>query len=94
MRGCRYKGWQAPETDAASSILPIRIEETIRSIAGLNAEHHANATHHQRAVDRITSSLGDSSFIATPTDFFVGWVSLDCFALALSGRAPDLPPFA
>jgi uncharacterized membrane protein len=64
------------------------------SIAGLNAEHHANATHHQRAVDRITSSLGDSAFIATPTDYFVGWVSLDCFALALSGGAPDLPPFA
>jgi hypothetical protein len=28
-----------PETDAASSILPIHIEETIRSIAGLNTEH-------------------------------------------------------
>jgi uncharacterized membrane protein len=53
-----------PETDAASSVLPIHIEETIQSIAGLNAEHHANATHHQRAVDRITSLLGRASFIA------------------------------
>ena len=46
-----------PETDAASSILPIHIEETDQSIAGLNAEYHANATHHQRAVDRVTSLL-------------------------------------
>jgi hypothetical protein len=37
-----------PETDPASSILPIHIEETIQSIAGLNAERHANATHHRR----------------------------------------------
>jgi hypothetical protein len=42
-----------PETDATSSILPIHIEETIQSIAGLHAEHHANAKHHQRVVDRI-----------------------------------------
>ena len=77
-----------PETDAASSILPIHIEETIQSVAGLNAEHHANATHHQRAVDRITSLLGRASFIATLTAFVVGWVSLNCFALALGYRAP------
>ena len=80
-----------PETDAASSILPIHIEETIQSIAGLNAEDHANARHHQRAVDRITSLLGRASFIATLTAFVVGWVS---FALALGYRAPDPPPFA
>jgi hypothetical protein len=42
------RGWQVPETDEASSILPIHIEETIQSIAGLHAEHHANATPHQR----------------------------------------------
>jgi hypothetical protein len=50
-----------PETDATSSILPVHIEETILSIAGLNAEHHANGTHHQRVVDRITSLLGRAS---------------------------------
>ena len=49
------KGGQVPETDAASTTLPIHIEETIQSIAGLHAEHHANATPHQRIVDRITS---------------------------------------
>ena len=53
-----------PETDATPSILSVHIEETIQLIAGLNAEHHANATHHQRAVDRITSLLGRASFIA------------------------------
>ena len=83
-----------PEADAAPSILPIHIEETIQSIAGLTAEHHANATHHQRAVDRITSLLGRAGFIAGLTAFVVGWVSLNCLALALGYRAPDPPPFA
>jgi len=80
-----------PETDAASSILPIHIEETIQSIAGLNAEHYANATHHQRAVDRVTSLLGRASFIATLTAFVGGWMSLNCFVLALGYRPPDPP---
>ena len=63
-----------PETDAASSILPIHIEESIRSIAGLHAEHHANATQHQRVVDRITSLLGRASFIRhLPFSFLAGW---------------------
>ena len=86
------------ETDGASSTPPIHIEETIQSIAGLNAEHHANATQHQRAVDRITSLLGRASFIATLHR------NTDCFRRrlgdpeqlrpALGYRAPDPPPFA
>jgi uncharacterized membrane protein len=83
-----------PETDTASSVLPVHIEETIQSIAGLNAEHRANATHHQRFVDRITSLLGRASFIAALTAFVVGWVSLNSFAVALGYRALDPPPFA
>ena len=81
-----------PETDTASSILPVHIEETIQSIAALNAEHSANATHHQRFVDRITSLLGRASFIAALTTFVVGWVSLNWFAVALGYRALDPPP--
>ena len=38
--------------------------------------------------------LGRASFIATLTAFVVGWMSLNCFALALGYRAPDPPPFA
>jgi uncharacterized membrane protein len=62
------------------------------SIAGLNAEHHSNATHHQRAVDRITSLLGRASFMATLTAFVVGWMSLNCFALALAIARPTRLP--
>ncbi len=83
-----------PETDAPSSIPPIHIEETIQSIAGLHAEHRANATHHQRIVDRITSLVGSANVIAALTVFVVGWVSLNGLAAALGYRALDPPPGA
>jgi hypothetical protein len=46
------------ETNVPLPLLPAHIEETIRSIARLHAEHHQNATPLQRAVDRITALLG------------------------------------
>jgi hypothetical protein len=43
------------------------IEETIRSVARLHAEHHENATPLQRATDRITALLGRPRFIGVLT---------------------------
>ena len=82
-----------PETDAASAT-PVHIEETIQSIAGLHAEHHASATNHQRIVDRITTLLGSASFIGALTVFVVGWVVLNGLAAFIGDRALDPPPFA
>jgi uncharacterized membrane protein len=82
------------EPDATLSNPPIHIEETIQSIAGLRAEHHANATQHQRVVDRITSILGGAKVIAALSVFVVAWVGLNGLAAALGYRALDAPPFA
>ena len=82
-----------PDLDAAASILPIHIEETIQSIARLHAEHRANATQHQRVVDRITSLLSRPVFIAVLTIVVVGWLSLNGFAVTLGYRPLDPPPF-
>ena len=82
-----------PDLDAAASILPIHIEETIQSIARLHAEHRANATQHQRVVDRITSVLGGPVFIAVLTIVVVGWVSLNRVVATLGYRPLDPPPF-
>ena len=51
------------DTNVPLPLLPAHIEETIRSIARLHAEHHQNATALQRAVDRITALLGRPRFI-------------------------------
>lgn len=73
--------------------IPSHIEETIRSIARLHAEHHQNATPLQRAVDRITALLGRPGFIGVLTIMVGGWIGLNLLAAALGYRPIDPPPF-
>jgi uncharacterized membrane protein len=82
------------ETDAPLPIVPLHIEETIRSIARLHAEHHENATPLQRAVDRMTALLGRPGFIGMLSVIVVGWIGSNLLAAALGYRAIDPPPFS
>ncbi len=82
-----------PDTNDLQPVLPAHVEETIRSIARLQAEHHGNATLHQRAVDRVTALLGHPRFIGGLTIIVVGWISLNLLTAALGFRAVDPPPF-
>ncbi len=75
-------------------ILPTHIEETIRSIARLHAEHHRNATALQRIVDRLTAFVGRPRFIGLLTVGAVSWVGGNLACSLLGGRPLDPPPFA
>ena len=81
------------DTSVPSPILPDHIEETIRSIARLHAEHHESATPLQRAVDRLTSLLGRPGFICVLTAVVAAWISLNMLAAALGYRPIDPAPF-
>ncbi len=48
--------------------LPAHIEETVRSLAQLHADHHQNATPHERAVARVTALLAHPRFIGGLAD--------------------------
>ncbi|MEJ0069770.1 MAG: DUF1003 domain-containing protein [Pseudomonadota bacterium] len=74
--------------------VPLHIEETIRSIARLHAEHHQNATPIERAVDRMTALLGRPKFIGVLTVILVAWISSNLLAAALDYHAIDPPPFS
>jgi uncharacterized membrane protein len=78
------------DTDLPPPILPIHIEETIRSIAKLQAEHHGSATPQQRAVRRLTDILGRPSFLGILAIAVAGWIG----ANALGYSPIDPPPFA
>ena len=82
-----------PDTNVPPPILPAHIEETIRSTARLQVEHHGNATLLQRAVNRVTALLGDPRFIGGLTITVVGWISLNLLTPALGFRAVDPPTF-
>jgi uncharacterized membrane protein len=75
-------------------ILPAHIEETIRAIAQLHAEHREKATPFQRAIDRMTAWLGHPRFVGALTAIVAGWISLNLLAASLGHRPIDPPPFS
>jgi uncharacterized membrane protein len=79
---------------AAPPLLPAHIEETIRSIDRLHAEHRRDATPLQSAVDRMTTLLSRPGFIGVVTAIVVGWVSFNLLVAALGYRAIDPAPFS
>jgi uncharacterized membrane protein len=83
-----------PESDDAASLAPIHIEETIKAIARLHAEHRAGATPHQRAVERVTTLLGHPGFLLALTMFVAAWIGLNSLAQTWGYRPPDPAPFA
>ena len=82
------------DTNAPLPPLPAHIEETIRLISRLRAEHHQNATPVQRAFDRITTLVGRPGFLGVLAIIVASWISLNLLAGALGYRPIDPPPFS
>ena len=80
-----------PET---TPILPAHIEDTIRSIAALHAEHHRTATPIQRTVERLTAFVGRPRFIGILTVGATVWTLGNSAAPLLGLKPLDPPPFA
>ena len=73
---------------------PTPLEQTMRDIESLHADHHANATRHQRGVEIFTSQLNRPLFIAALSTLVIFWIGLNGAAFAFGWRALDPPPFA
>ena len=80
------------DTSLPPLIPPDHIEETIRAIAQLRAEHHENATSLQRTVDHVTALLSRPLFIGVITVILMGWISMTLLAAALGVRPIDPLP--
>ena len=78
--------------DEGTHILPTHIEETVRAIAELHAEHHRRATPVQRVVDRSVRLIGRPRFVGLLTAFIAVWIGTNLLLGAVS-RAFDAPPF-
>jgi uncharacterized membrane protein len=74
-------------------ILPAHIEDTLRAIAKLHADHRQGAGPLQRLVERVTALIGRPRFISALTIVIALWVAGNVLA-TVSGTAPwDPPPF-
>jgi len=83
-----------PDSDETALDPPIHIEETIKAIARLHAEHRASATRHHRVVEAVANLLGRPGFLIALTVLVASWIGANGGAAALGYRAPDPPPFA
>ena len=69
------------------------IEETVRSIAQLQAEHRQNATTLQRAIDGTTGLLSRPWFIVILLLTALGWIGVNLVVASLGYHSIDPPPF-
>jgi uncharacterized membrane protein len=77
----------------SNSDLPPHIEQSVRSIARLHANHHHSATPPERAVERMTTILGRANSIVALGVAMVVWVGVNLLANVLGYRPLDPPPF-
>jgi uncharacterized membrane protein len=74
----------------SAPILPAHIDETVRAIAELHAQHLRQATPVQRIVDRSVKLVGRPQFVAILTGIVLVWI---CANIGLRRYAFDRPPF-
>ncbi len=75
-------------------ILPAHIEDTVRSIAELHAQHDQETSALQRVVDRTTAWVGRPAFIGLLSLLILGWVLGNLGVSWARGQPWDPPPFS
>lgn len=77
-----------------SPILPEHVEQTVRLIAKLHADHREAATPVQRIVELAVACLGSAGFLAALGGLAVCWVASNLALRAWGADGFDPPPFA
>jgi uncharacterized membrane protein len=78
------------ETPAA---LPPHVEETVRAIAALHADHHRSASRLERFVSWLTALLATPLVIALMAVVVGGWILGNLIIQRMGGKPVDPPPF-
>jgi uncharacterized membrane protein len=81
------------DSDAAYSVLSPHIEDTVRAVAEMHAEHQRQASPVDRAIDRATAILGSVFFLGSLTLFVLLWVGINAILPLTGGTAFDPPPY-
>ena len=76
-----------------AAVVVDHIDQTIKAIAQLRANHHGNASSMQRAVDRLTAHVARPRFLGVITGVVAGWVAVNLLMPMFGREAIDPPPF-
>ena len=83
----------SPGTESQPRDFPPHIEEAVRALARLHAEHHKTATPLHRSLGVITFMLAHPQFIGGLSIAVAGWIGLNLLLLRAGYFPPDPPPF-
>jgi uncharacterized membrane protein len=75
------------------SALPAHLEDTVRSIAELHAEHDRQASLYQRAIERLIHRLGQPAALAVIGAIVILWVGTNIALRQMHAGPFDPPPF-
>jgi uncharacterized membrane protein len=89
----RLKDIEMSEATPSPSMPAEHVEETVRSIERVRAEHRTSASPPQRAVARMTAFVSRPALVFVLATLVVAWVGANAIALALGGSPLDRPPF-
>ena len=88
---------KAPNLDRARTSDPKtnlgHVEETVRSIDELRADHQREATPLQKSVDRLMALFGRPAFAVVLSVLIVAWIAANLLAPRLGFTPLDPPPF-
>ena len=79
--------------DASNPAIPAHIDETVKAIARLHAEHRRRATPIQRVVEEMTAQMGRPRFVGLLTLVVVLWIAANLGLIADRLAPFDAPPF-
>ena len=80
-------------SEAQTPILPAHIQDTVRAIAQLHADHYNQHTKLQRFVDRTTAFVARPHFAVLLTAVLSIWIALNLSFLWAGMKPWDAPPF-
>ena len=78
----------------ASQTIPGAVDETIDSIAEIERRALADATRHQRAIERLTLAIGRPRTLYIAAVVIAAWIAVNAVAEHSGWRSIDPPPFA
>ena len=79
--------------DSPTPDLPPHIDETVKAIAKLHAEHRRRATPLQRVVEEMTAHMGRPRFVGMLTAAIVLWIVANAAMKAMHKTPFDAPPY-
>lgn len=75
-------------------ILPAHLEDTVRSIAELHAEHDRRASFYQRSIARLIEYLGRPAAVGVIVTVMLLWIGVNVVEEHLHVAPFDSAPFA